>query len=85
MRLLRFGLGDLEGAFDHLQGLVAEDGLQGKDVAAVAQEGDGESAAEAMGGRAPDTPALLPASSSGGWAVPSRTYKPPKALGLPRV
>ena len=38
---MQVGLGDHEVALDHLQGLVAEDGLQGKDVAAVAQEGDG--------------------------------------------
>ena len=32
MRLLQVGLGDHEVALDHVQGLVTEDGLQGKDV-----------------------------------------------------
>jgi hypothetical protein len=49
VRLLQVGLGDHEVALDHLQGLVAEDGLQGKDVAAVAQKGDGEGVAVAVG------------------------------------
>ena len=47
MGLLQVGLGDHEVVLDHVQGLVAEDGLQGKDVAAVAQEGDGEGVAQA--------------------------------------
>ena len=32
MGLLQVGLGDHEVALDHVQGLVTEDGLQGKDV-----------------------------------------------------
>ena len=58
MGLSQVGLGDLEVALDHFQGLVAEDGLQGKDVAAVAQEGDGEGVAEAVGVGAGDAGAL---------------------------
>jgi len=43
------GLGDEEVAFDHIEGGVAQGGLERVDVAVVAQVLDGECVAEAVG------------------------------------
>lgn len=53
------GLGDGEVAFDHFEGGVAEDALEGIDVAAVADVVDGECVAESVDGGVHDagTPA----------------------------
>ena len=44
------GLGDGEVAFDHFEGRVAENPLEGVDVAAVAKVIDGEGVAESVDG-----------------------------------
>jgi len=59
----RVGLGDGQVVVGHGQGLVAEYALQGKDVAAVAQEGDGPdggvAVAVGIGAGGVDQPRLL--------------------------
>ncbi len=62
---LEVGLGEEEVAFDHVEGGVAEDGLEGVDVAAVAQVFDGECVAKAVGMDAVDVGTLSDAVEVG--------------------
>ena len=62
MCVFNVDLGDGNVALDHLQGGVAEDALEFEDVAAIAEECDGEGMAEAMGVGVGDVGALAQAA-----------------------